>query len=282
MPVNLKKYFAQTYRKITIPESRTEKEAILYWLFENKLKASRTEILTEKLVEVDTKLIDSMILRINSYEPIQYILGESIFMGRTFFVNPSVLVPRPETEWMTNEVINKYKNIPNLKLMDIGTGSGCIAVTLKLELDDPIVYATDFSSATLDVSRKNATQNQASIYFYESDILLEDIPTQNLDIIVSNPPYILNSEKKSLSPNVINYEPESALFVPEEDPFIFYRNIALKSMKSLKSGGSLITEINELYGQEITTLFEQAGFEKVRIIKDLLGKDRMVWGMKKG
>jgi release factor glutamine methyltransferase len=193
-------------------------------------------------------------------------------------VNSAVLIPRPETE----ELISELKSILrySASILDIGTGSGCISITLALELRGSKVFATDVSDQALSLSKENNTRLGATVQFLKHDILHEEIPFSGLDVIVSNPPYIVFSEKEQMQPNVVNFEPHLALFVPENDPLIFYKKIASKAYAALKAGGLLCVEINERFGGEVAKLFLDSGFEEIKIIRDLSGKERIVRGKK--
>jgi release factor glutamine methyltransferase len=166
-----------------------------------------------------------------------------------------------------------------LKILDIGTGSGCIPVTLALEIANSVVQAIDISEAALTTARANATRLQAKVAFKKLDVIKQELPFADLDVVVSNPPYITKKEMLSMSKNVVSFEPHVALFVPDEDPLLFYRNIATKAKKILKPGGMIVVEISQHYGTEVKDLFKRAGFSDVSIVKDIPGKDRIVKGI---
>lgn len=211
--------------------------------------------------------------------PIQYVLGKAHFFGRDFKVNPSVLIPRQETESMIYEIKQDVKDRP-LKILDIGTGSGCIAITLALELIDSDIYALDIDSAALAVAKENADVLGASIHTIRADILQTDKLPEKFDLIVSNPPYVTNQEKDVMHQNVLQFEPAKALFVPDNQPLLFYKKILMLAEDYLLDGGSLYFEINEQFGQELTSLVQQHQYRSVRLVKDLNGKDRVLKAQK--
>ncbi len=284
---NSKVLFLDLVSRIKIDESLQEIQSIVYILLETLLNVSRADILTQKEIVVgqsEQKKIDQIIDRINKQEPLQYILGETEFYGRKFTVNPAVLIPRPETEELVRYVIS-YRNSINhngaFRILDVGTGSGCIAATLALEIPESEVFATDVSQAALDVARENAQLLNATVSYVQSDVLQDEIPFNQLNLIISNPPYIAQSEKGTMRTNVVAFEPHLALFVSDDDALQFYRSIAEKSRHKLRQNGLLVVEINERFGKEVTTLFEKYGFTDVQVIQDLFGKERIVKGILK-
>jgi release factor glutamine methyltransferase len=279
---NSKALFHDFISRITIPESNDEIKSIAHLVFEKIMGLSRTDILAEKSVLVGTNAeaqLYAIVYRINQHEPIQYILEEVEFFGRYFKVNASVLIPRPETEFLVQEVIVYSKNKASLKILDVGTGSGCIPVTLVKELPNVEVYATDISDEALTVARENASRLQAAVTFIHHDILSEKIPYSSIDVVVSNPPYIAQAEEAMMNPNVLRYEPHLALFVPDDDSLRFYKAITTRASEILKPGGLLAMEINERFGQEVAALLKANRFESIEIVKDLDGKDRIVKGI---
>jgi len=253
-----------------------ETQAIALALMRQFYSLTLTDILAEKKVEF--RNLNALIERLNKQEPLHYVLGEAEFYGRKFTVNPFVLIPRPETELLVGEVL-KTKTEGSC-ILDVGTGSGCIAITLNLEIANSKVYAVDVNQKTLDAAKSNALKLQASVQFIQTDFLTDDMNLEPLDILVSNPPYIKKSEMQFMKSNVLNYEPHLALFVPDEDPLIFYKAIALKGKSLLKAFGKVFVEINEKLGNEVKNLFERSGFGEVKILKDLDGKDRIVTAQK--
>lgn len=283
---NSKALFLDLVNQIKIDESLDEIRSMVYLLFESLLSFSRTDILAEKEIQigqVEEKKIHEAILRINNNEPIQYILGEADFYRRKFIVNSSVLVPRGETEELVRAIVLDAKGYGarsrELRILDIGTGSGCIAITLSLEIPGSEVFATDVSSLSVEVAEKNARQLNGPVQFFKHDILKEEIPLQHLDIIVSNPPYVAWSERKSMKNNVVTFEPHLALFVPDDDPLRFYKVIAEKAGSALRHQGLLAVEINERFGKDVERLFKDYGFTDVQVVKDLFGKERIVKGI---
>lgn len=277
-----KQLFQQLLRNLTTDDSREEKEAILLWLLESKLALSRAEIMAGKKVRADQSLFDQIVYRLNNHEPLQYILEEGEFYGRKFRVDQSVLIPRPETELLVKMVVDHFQGSKQeIRLLDIGTGSGCIAITLALELPSATVIATDIRGDALGIAKENAKRLTANVQFQIHDILNDAISMGALDAIVSNPPYILENEKNLLQKRVVEYEPARALFVPDSNPLLFHRAIAEKAMQSLRKGGLLLTEINERLGKDTAVLFKSLGYAEVQILKDLSGKDRIVIGRKK-
>jgi len=248
-----------------------EVHAIALAIMEKYYGLALAGILSEKTIdEID---FSQIIERLNRHEPLQYILGEAVFYGRKFKVNPSVLIPRPETELLIQEVV--MQNFTSPRILDVGTGSGCIAITLKLEIPKAEIYGLDISTSALSVAEENANALKADVKFIQRDFL-KDFSTEPFDVVVSNPPYIKESEKESMRTNVLKYEPHLALFVSNDDPLLFYKAIALKSKTLLSPCGKIFVEINEQYGKKVKELFEQSRLNRVTIIKDLDGKDRLV------
>ncbi len=210
-------------------------------------------------------------------KPIQYILGEADFFGLNFTVNPDVLIPRQETEELVDWIL-KTTSINRSSILDIGTGSGCIAISLAANLPNSKVTAIDISPGALDVAKINAQRNNVTIDFFKADILDPRciIPNQPFDIIVSNPPYVRDSEKELMKSNVLEHEPHKALFVSNDDPLKFYRSIAQMAKATLNHKGLVFCEVNEALGNETSQLFLQNGFKEVELRKDLNGKDRMI------
>jgi release factor glutamine methyltransferase len=208
-------------------------------------------------------------------EPIQYILGEAPFYGRNFSVSRDTLIPRNETEELVHRILKENPK-SGLRVLDLGTGTGCISITLALELKDPEVYALDVSVEALDVARKNAAQLGANVGFLEGD-LLGAIPNLPLfDVLVSNPPYVPLRDKEEMHANVLNFEPHLALFVPDEDPLLFYRAIGSWGQQLLKTGGKLYLEIYENLANELVQLLLSQGYNQVQVHPDLNGKNRMI------
>lgn len=283
--MNSKVLFNDLVKAITIDEGVDEIQTMAYMILENTLTLSRTDVLTErevKFTSADENAIRNALRRINSQEPIQYVFGWTEFYGRKFNVNPDVLIPRPETEGLVSLVkeYTRRRNISGPRILDIGTGSGCIAVTLALEIRGSKVFATDISEKALETARQNAAALKAVVGFFNNNIIDQDIPVEPLDVVISNPPYIPLSEKPSMKNNVIRFEPPQALFVSDGDPVVFYRSIAKKAFASLDSGGLLAVEINERFGSDVASILTDLGFADVRILKDLFQKERIVKGIR--
>ena len=278
---NSKTLFQDFVNSISIDESRDEIESIAYLVFDKLFHVSKTEILTEKsITESSFENLENIIARINQHEPVQYILGNANFYGRTFTVTPDVLIPRPETEELVQTVIHfvRKRNILKTRILDIGTGSGCIAITLALELPRAEIFAVDVSEQALAIASVDAKDLNANVRMLHHDILRNEIPF-SVDIIVSNPPYISLDERFTMPKNVTAFEPELALFVDENDPLLFYRTILARGKQSLTPNGLIAFEIHERFGNEVRQLFEEYSFQNVEVIQDIFGKDRIVKGM---
>lgn len=222
-------------------------------------------------------LLYSTIERLKKHEPIQYIQGFCDFCGLTFKVTQETLIPRPETselvEWITEEQKGKEKEV---KILDIGTGSGCIAITLSDKLPGCNIAAWDISPGALAVAEENNRSNGTEVTFSQVDILAYQPQDEMFGIIVSNPPYIKEKEKKSMEANVLDWEPHTALFVPDNDPLLFYRTIAKKALVMLTSGGALYFEINRAHGAETAEMLLSLGYKEIELRKDIAGNDRMI------
>jgi release factor glutamine methyltransferase len=272
--MTLKKLFTEYSEALLRLYSKNEAETLISWLFEEILGKKRTDILRDEPIEQLPEALDNAMEQLLSGTPIQYVLGLAPFYGREFFVSPAVLIPRNETEELVHLIIKENKQ-KGMRILDIGTGSGCIPITLALEMNDPLVYTVDVSQEALEIAIKNAAKLLSKVTFEKLDILKEEIPFHDLDIVVSNPPYVRYSEKEQMHKNVLEHEPHLALFVFDEDPLLFYRLIALKAKRVLKSGGKLYFEINEALGPDIQKLLESQGYSQIRIVKDLNGKNRI-------
>ena len=233
-----------------------------------------------RLSESELLIQRAYVKRLLNHEPIQHIIEVCEFYGLNFKVNSNTLVPRPETEELVDLILNENSNT-NLNVLDIGTGSGCIPISLKHMRNNWEIIGLDISSDALKMAKLNAQSNHVSVNFMNCDILHNTPPlTEPLDIIISNPPYVLESDKKEMSPNVLQYDPHLALFVPNDNPLLFYIKIAELSKNLLKPLGKLYFEIHEKYGQDVIQLLLENGFETVKVHQDLQGKDRMVSGIK--
>lgn len=216
--------------------------------------------------------IEEIISRLRRHEPLQYIVGSARFHGHRFKVTPAVLIPRPETEQLVDLIVDENPE-SDLRVLDMGTGSGCIAISLARALKFATVDALDVSRDALAVARENAASLKVKVRMFESDMLAPQ-PSATYDIIVSNPPYICWSEREAMDRNVKDYEPSTALFVPDNDPLLFYKAIVPYAARSLEHDGRLYLEINQRFGNEVRRLLEENGFEQVRIIDDSYGKPR--------
>ncbi len=229
----------------------------------------------EQLPEFFDSRLASIITRLKKHEPLQYILGKARFHGHSFAVTPATLIPRPETEQLVDMIVDENPG-SDLAVLDIGTGSGCIAISLARALKFAQVTATDVSPDALAVAQHNATALKTRVRFIEQDILTCSAPSQAWDIIVSNPPYITEQEKATMERNVLDYEPHSALFVPNDDPMLFYRPIAAYASRSLKNGGRLYLEINRAMAQQVSDILRQAGLSNIHIHNDFNGNNRFI------
>ena len=221
--------------------------------------------------------ITKIVNELQKNRPIQYILGQTRFFDLPFYVDERVLIPRPETEELVSQVLQE-SNSTSPRILDIGTGSGCIAITLAHYIPNSKTDAIDIEPGTIEVARKNAARNNAAVNFYRANILeLADDPGDvQYDLIVSNPPYVTQTDQLMMHPRVTKNEPGTALFVSDADPLVFYRAIAKYGLYALAKGGAVWVEINELFGKETTALFMEAGFKNPRLMKDIHGKDRFI------
>lgn len=260
--------------------SALELQHLYYIILEKLTGLSKTKLMSYphlELSENQTIEAKSMVKRLLNNEPIQYILGETEFSRMKFKVTSSVLIPRPETEELVEWI--KTDLSPTLqqgKLLDIGTGSGCIAISLKKLFPNLNVSAMDFSTQALDIARENVKLNKVQVNFIQTDILRVDTLDKQYDVIVSNPPYIPETDKSDMLPNVLNYEPHAALFVKESDPIIFYRKIAKLAKKHLTKSGSLYFEIHHRQSENIRTMLTALQFKHIQIKTDISGNKRMI------
>lgn len=298
-----RRYYAGELEKLY---GSDEANALIMILLEHYFNIDKIKI----ALEPDLRLSESELLTLHfavkellKNRPIQYIIGETEFCGMRFFVNENVLIPRPETEELVNnlavtpnssfrpkrsgvetrakrEFSPLVKKSPaNVSILDIGTGSGCIAISLAKLIPNSDVTAVDISEKALEVAKKNAEANGVNVHFVHDDILqptIAELIDNQFDIIVSNPPYVCESEKAEMRANVLDHEPSSALFVPDSDPLVFYRKILEFAQKTLKPNGQIWFEINEKFGKETAELCREKGFKNVEIIKDFRGKERVV------
>ncbi|RKD92685.1 peptide chain release factor N(5)-glutamine methyltransferase [Mangrovibacterium diazotrophicum] len=257
-----------------------EIESFIRLIFSWLKNYSTTDLLLKKddsLNADERDKVVSIVERLKQHEPIQYILEETEFYGLTFRVSTDVLIPRPETEELVDWII-RNNQIPSPRILDVGTGSGCIPITLKANLPQATVSACDISTGALGTARNNASLNQTEVDFFELDILANTslILPEKLDVLVSNPPYIRNQEKALMHDNVLQFEPHLALFVDDQSPLIFYAALASFGAHNLNPGGLIYWEINEAFGEQCCQLLEQEGYSDIVLRQDLNGKDRMI------
>jgi release factor glutamine methyltransferase len=257
----------------------TEIDAFTHILFHHLLNYSKTQLILNEDQVLSTKIIqeiDHIISELKLNKPIQYIIGRTEFFNLNFYITSGILIPRPETEELVDLIINENKK-GFYKIFDIGTGSGCIAISLAKNLPGSVIYAADISDDALLVTRKNCKLNNVDLHLFQYNILKNKTEiNETFDIIVSNPPYVRESEKKYMQPNVLEYEPHQALFVPDDDPLVFYRKISDFSVSHLNHNGKIYFEINESFGNEVALLLEEKGFSEIVVKKDINNKDRMV------
>lgn len=235
-----------------------------------------------KLSESDLLYVRSIVKRLQADEPFQYIIGSTEFYGLEISCDRRALIPRPETEELVDWIVKDHQGSKHLRVLDLCTGTGCIALALRANLDDATVHALDVSTDALDLARHNGVQNQLTVHFFQLDLLEEAIPAgQPYDIWVSNPPYIPLSDQAEMHRNVLDYEPHLALFVENNDPLRFYRMLALKAEGSLQPGGTIYLEIHERLGEEVQQLLSETGFQEVVLREDMQGRKRMVRATKK-
>lgn len=257
----------------------TEIESFFNMLTEHILNMKRLDIPQNLYAVVSGKKYEKFqkaIAKLKNYEPIQYIIGDTEFYGLVFKVNSSVLIPRPETEELVDWIIKDCKGKQNINILDIGTGSGCIAITLAKNLPNAKIFALDVSKDAIKTAKQNAINNDVKVAFIEADILDYDFDDMQFDVIVSNPPYVREMEKDAMSANVLNHEPHLALFVKDDDSLLFYRKINEHSKNILKPNGQLYYEINENLGEKTKELLLSNSFSDIELKKDVFGKDRMI------
>lgn len=292
--MRIKEYRAQFIQELSSIHGADEAESFFYLILEDQKQLKRIDLaLQPDLVfsDADLDYWNAILIELKKEIPVQYLLGKTHFYGLEFEVNENVLIPRPETEELVEWIIQSQKSevrSQQLRILDIGTGSGCIAISLAKNIPNAQVYAIDVSEKALDTAQKNAVNNQVEVNFIKTDILktndLESLSTSNFqvptqfDIIVSNPPYVRNLEKEEIKKNVLEYEPHLALFVEDDNAFVFYRKIAELAQKNLATKGQLFFEINQYLGNEMIQLLEKMNFKNVELRKDIYGNDRMTVG----
>lgn len=285
----IKDVFLEFQQGLTAVYDSRENEAITLLVLEEITGISRAKLKAFPEDEVDGEFVEKIqgiLEELKTGRPVQYILGSTEFYGLNFLVNPATLIPRPETEELVEWIIESQKlkiKSQKLSILDIGTGSGCIAISLKKNLPGADVTAIDISADALHTARQNAVINKVKVEFIENDILNSSefkVKSQKYDVIVSNPPYVTLEDKLQMHQNVTGFEPHSALFVPENDPLIFYKAIADYALEHLSPGGLLFFEINENFGKETVELLADKGFTNIELRQDMSGRDRMVKAVK--
>ena len=261
-----------------------EARALTKIIFEKTLDLQAHKIALERFRILTThqqNLLNDILNRLCTHEPVQYVLQEADFFGFKFIVNPHVLIPRPETEELVEWILSEFRiSYFVFRILDIGTGSGCIPISLAKKFPSAKIEAIDVSEDALIVAEENNRINQTAVKFYRQDILNESLSENAYDIIVSNPPYISVIEKSLMENNVLMFEPHLALFTEGDDDLVFYKRIAVEAMNALKPTGKLFFEINAAKGEEVVAIMTQAGFQNIELRKDLSGKNRMVRGEK--
>ena len=276
---NLKSHFFSELQTI---QEESEIESFFFILTEYLLNLKRIDISLNpdfEVSETDLETWNTIISELKTEKPIQYITGEAWFYGYRFEVNENTLIPRPETEELVEWIVESTKHEAGslkLNILDIGTGSGCIPISLKKEIPNAGVFTIDVSEKALEMARKNAVDNEVEVNFMLKNILETDSLVEKYDVIVSNPPYVRNLEKQEIKKNVLAYEPHLALFVEDSDALLFYRKIAQLALTSLTPNGKLFFEINQYLGKETVALLENLGFKNIELRKDFVGNDRMI------
>ena len=285
--VTIHHIISEMHRQLARQYPQTEIESFVHILLRHYMNLSPVQIhlsRDQSLTAETESAIHSAIADLKKYKPVQYIIGETKFYGLKFEVTPDVLIPRPETEELVDWILREYDRDAALSVVDIGAGSGCIAVALAAGFRNAAVWAADISEAALAVAQKNALKNNVKINFILGDILKDNMmgfQSESLDVVASNPPYVALSEKQQILPNVLEYEPHQALFAPDDDFLIFFKSIAAFGMKCLKPQGKVFFEINETIPDDVADILKQYGYMNIAVRKDLNGKWRMVCGEKR-
>jgi len=283
----LKEYKSQFTQELQPLYDEKEIESFFYIILEAFHQMRRIDLALNPNVELDGMQLlqwETVLSQLKEEKPIQYILGETEFYGLPFYVNENTLIPRPETEelveWIIKDCFVPRNDGEMIRILDIGTGSGCIAISLAKNIPNAEVFALDVSEKALQTAKKNAERNGVSITFLHQSILETVDLEQQFDIIVSNPPYVRNLEKTEINKNVLAYEPHLALFVEDTDALLFYRKIAELAQKNLSENGQLYFEINQYLGKEMVELLGKYNFKNIELRKDIYGNDRMMKGVK--
>ena len=267
-------FVKQIASQLQVAYPADEAEALAWWIAEETTGLSRSQLLCGDKGTAFSANMQAIVDRLLHFEPIQYIFGHTEWCGLDLKVTPAALIPRPETAELVEEVGMLKVKGEKLNVLDIGTGSGCIAIALKKKHPEWEITGVDISAEAIEVAKGNALRNNVEVVFQVADIFADGIETIGaFDIVVSNPPYICEKEKIGMRKNVLDFEPASALFVPDNDPLRFYRRIA-----SLRLGKQLFFEINEAYPQEVTNLLEELGYTDIQVTKDIYGKPRIIQG----
>ncbi len=278
--MKIKEYKIQFIQELSPIYDMGEAESFFYLILEEKQQLKRIDLALHPdltLSNAEMLVWHSIVEQLQQEIPIQYILGKTSFYGLDFEVNSTVLIPRPETEELVEWIIqSRNRGVEKVKIIDIGTGSGCIAIALKKNISNAEVFAIDVSENALDTAQKNAEINEANVAFIQKNILETEDLEQKFDIIVSNPPYVRELEKQEIKKNVLDNEPHLALFVEDNDALIFYKKIAELAQKNLLPEGQLFFEINQYLGKETVDLLEKRGFKNIELHKDIYGNDRMI------
>lgn len=274
--MNLRDIYKTYISRLSSLYPDAEARTMVMWLFEAYLSVDRKDVLNNNTIPLIPENLKNAMTQLMAGEPIQYILAKAPFYGREFKVGPGVLIPRNETEELVHLILKNHKG--KMKVLDLGTGSGCIAISLALEWAEAQVSALDISVQALGIAKQNAAKYAANLNFIKADVLQKDLNLEKFDLMVSNPPYVLEKERVFMQANVLKHEPELALFVPNEDPLRFYKAIASHGKKVLNPNGFLYFEINEAFGTEVVALLKNEGFVNVQLIQDINGKDRIVFG----
>ena len=278
--MTLRALFNETHRNLEVKFSVSEAKEISLLIFEALKNWTLTDILVKEDMETTPWLcekVSGVVSRVLADEPVQYVLGQAHFYGMILKVTPAVLIPRPETAELVDIIIDRYGSRSDLKVLDIATGSGCIAIALARNLRFASVDAFDISDSALAVSKSNASALKANVNFFKADILaLSPSDNSKYDIIVSNPPYIALKEAEQMEPNVLDHEPASALFVPDDDPLKFYLPISRYALEVIEPDGSLFFEINPLYASMLKKVMLGHGWTDIEILRDIHGKERFL------
>ena len=287
--MNIKEYRTVFQNALSSYYDEKEVESFFYIILDSFHQLKRLDLALNPDLKMDGLQLsrwENVVIELQKQKPIQYILGETEFYGLPFLVNENTLIPRPETEELVELIIAESRKstrgeaelneVKVESILDIGTGSGCITISLAKNLPNAKVFAIDVSEKALEIAQKNADLNKVDVHFIQKNILEITDLEQQFDVIVSNPPYVRMLEKTEIKTNVLNYEPHLALFVDDNDALLFYRKIAQLARKNLKPNGKLYFEINQYLGKETVELLENLGFKNVNLIKDIYGNDRMI------